>query len=255
MDFKKDLKMSAYRLIIFIISTILCITPAYAKETSALLVTSVYNNLVDVIDLQTQKSLGTITVGFVPHKMSMIPDTKLVYVANRGTKTAPGYSLSLIDLTNLKNTKTINLGLGCGPHGITAYQGKIYAACFDASSLKRYDPATDTVDWEVETGKNPHEVFILPTNNKAYTANQSGDSISIIDIATKKRIDVPVKRGAKPVPMAISPDHQKLWIGSRSGEIFILDIVTEKIDTSFKVGDSLFDLKFSPMENMSLQQI
>lgn len=238
--------MTKNRFIATLIIAIFLISPVFAIDKSVLLVTSVYNNLVDVIDLQTKKSLGTITVGFVPHKMAMIPDTKFVYVANRGTKLSPGFSLSLIDLNTLKNIKTINLGLGCGSHGVTAFQGKIYAACFDASTLKRYDPATNKIDWEVETGKNPHEVVILPKNNKAYTANQMGDSISIIDIVTKNRTDVQVKPGSQPVPMAISPDQQKIWIGTRSGEIYILDTATNKIENAFKVGDSLFDLKFTP---------
>lgn len=241
--------MAKIRFITSLLCAIFIFSPAYANEKSVLLVTSVYNNLVDVIDLQTHQSIGTVSVGFVPHKIAMIPNTKLVYVANRGTKKSPGFSLSTIDLNTLKNVKTINLGLGCGAHGITTYQGKIYTACFDASNLKRYDPATGKIDWEVETGKNPHEVIILPKNNKAYTANQSGDSISIIDLVTKDRKDVQIKTGAKPVPMAMSPDQQKLWIGTRSGEIFILDVVTEKIENTFKVGDSLFDLKFTPDGN------
>lgn len=240
------MSMGRFSIISLILSAIFFIAPVHANEEKVLLVTSVYNNVMDVIHLKTKKSIGTVTVGFVPHKMVVLPNTKLAYVANRGTKTAPGYSLSVIDLQTVKNVRTVNIGKGCGPHGIEEFSGKIYIACYDASYLKRYDPETDKMDWEVETGKNPHEVLVDPDHNKAYTANQSGDSISIIDIATKNRTDVPIKIGTHPSPITFTPDRKKLWIGTRSGEIYILNTITEKIETSFKVGDSLFDLKFTP---------
>ena len=64
----------------------------------------------------------------------------------------------------------------------------------DAATLAFVDPQSGTTLTTVRTGENPHEVASSPDGRFAIATNYGGDSLSVIDIATRKE----VKRVALP---------------------------------------------------------
>ena len=112
-------------------------------------------------------------------------DGKTAFASNYGTGPAPGHTISMIDLAS---------GQGAAPHrrraavaGRTASpfaSGKLYFTAEADKKIARYDPATDKIDWQFETGQNGTHM-VLPTKDARtiFTSNIASDSVSIIQQA------------------------------------------------------------------------
>ena len=70
------------------------------------------------------------------------------------------------------------------PHGLAVAGGKLYFTAEADKKIGRYDPATDKIDWQFETGQNGTHM-VLPTKDARtiFTSNIASDSVSIIQQA------------------------------------------------------------------------
>jgi YVTN family beta-propeller protein len=85
---------------------------ALALNDSRLLVTNQEDGSVSVIDTETLKEIGLITVGDKPEGISTHTDDRHVYVANWFDST-----VSVLDARTLKVTATIKTGVGSRAFG------------------------------------------------------------------------------------------------------------------------------------------
>src|SRR3989338_5966173 len=149
---------------------------------SKLLVGNSYNNSVTVVDINSMHKIGLVTVGIVPHQIVKMPNTEQVYIADKGTVAGLGTGLAVVNLNPLKLVKIINTQ-GCQLHALLPYQQKVYFACLNGNTIRRYDPATGKIDWEATVGKRPHDVLLV--NKTIYTSNQGDNTVGVLDINTK----------------------------------------------------------------------
>lgn len=221
---------------------------AGVAEQSYLLVLNKAENTLAIIDPQDYKVIAKVPTGEGPHEVIASADGKLAFVANYGTQTVLGNSLSVIDLEAKKELRRVDLGALRRPHGIVFINGKVYFTCEVNRLIARYDPAADKVDWIMGTGQDATHMLVATADAKRiYTANIRSNTVTVFDSTTPpmKVIQIPV--GNQPEGIDLSPDGKELWVGQNTeGKITIIDTATNKVKESLQTGGVPIRVKFTP---------
>lgn len=228
-----------------------CIGYSFAQQTKPLLLAlNKQESTLAVIDPATMKVIGKVPTGDGPHEVVASPDGKTAFVANYGAQT-PGSSLSVIDLTTLKETRRVDLMPLLRPHGLVEMSGKIYFTAEVNRSVGRYDPATNKVDWLMGTGQNgSHMVVVSSDQKRIYTANIGSDSVTAFEFnntppAASKITQIAV--GKQPEAIDLAPDGKEVWVGLNSDlGVDVVDSATLKVVERIKLGERPYRVKFSP---------
>lgn len=202
-----------------------------------------------IVNPATKQVLAKIRVGDTPHEAAATPDGKYAFASNYGGST-PGNSISVIDLAAQKEIHRLDLGPMRRPHGLAVFDGKLYFTCEVNKVIGRYDPETNQIDWLLGTGQDQtHMIELNRDGSQIYTANISGNTISIIDRTGEANwlvTSIPVGKG--PEGFDVTPDGKELWAaGSRDGSVSIIDIAGKRVTRTFNVQTKRSNrLRFTP---------
>ena len=97
---------------------VLAISVSPAARGAILLVANKSDHTIDLVDPATGSSGATLPTGHAPHEVAVSPDGKMAVVANYGDRSAPGSSLTVIDLERAAVQSTVDLGRHTRPHGV-----------------------------------------------------------------------------------------------------------------------------------------
>ena len=94
--------------------------------------------------------------------LSATPDSRTLLVANQGSRSKPGNTVSLIDLQTFKAVKTVVTG--SGTHGVAVdRQGRFaYVTNTYADTVSVIDIKSRAVVGTVRVGKGPNGVSVTP---------------------------------------------------------------------------------------------
>ena len=175
---------------------------------------------------------------FGPHGLSLYKDKILV---------ANNYNNS-ISLVNYKSCKEENnLYIGAHPNDIVAHDDIAYVSCGESNSLIIYDMINDRVNFEVPTGRFPHNIVLLEEENLIFISNMGDDSISVIDYINNKEIKR-IKVENTPTKINISRNKKYLYVCMSylgydiKGSVGIIELKTLELINKVKVGLSPIDL-------------
>jgi len=241
--------MQSYRLAFASATLALALLPAVGSAQT-LIVLNKNDATMSFIDPATGKTLGSVPTGEAPHEAAVSTDGKLAFAANYGAQT-PGNTISVIDIATRKEVRKLDVSPLRRPHGLFAYDGKLYFTAEINRAIARYDPATDKIDWILGTGQaGTHMVLSNKDGSVLFTANIGGDSMSVIErgnnpLAWNVTI-VPVGKG--PEGFDLSPDGKQLWAAhSRDGGVSVIDVATKKVTQTIDAQTKRSNrLKFTP---------
>ena len=119
-------------------------------------------NKVAVIDPASRKVIRKIAVGTVPIQLHATPDNRLLLVANQGTPTKPGTTVSVIDVASMKVAATIKTGAGA--HGVVIDRDgrNAFVTNTYANTVSVIDIAERKVVATVPVGKGPNGISMAP---------------------------------------------------------------------------------------------
>jgi YVTN family beta-propeller protein len=209
-----------------------------------------------IIDPATREVAAKVRTGDDPHEAAASSDGRLAFVSNYGSGTAPGHTISVIDLASQKEIHRVDLTPLARPHGLDFAGGKLYFTCEANKVIGRYDPDTNKVDWVLGTGQNTtHMVRVTDDLNRIFTANIGSNSISIFDrlgAADWTQTVVPVGKG--PEGFDITPDGKELWAAnSQDGSVSVINLAEKRVVRTFRVGTQRSNrLKFTPDGKLAL---
>ena len=205
-----------------------------------------------IIDPATMKVTGSVPTGTDPHEVVLSPDGKIAYVANYGNQT-PGNTLSVIDLTTVKELRRVDLSPLYRPHGIQMIGGKVYFTAETNRAIARYDPAANKIDWVMGTGQNgSHMIAGAGDQKKFVTANIGSDSVTIFEFANGAGNPGPSKIthvgiGKQPEAVDLSPDGKEVWAGlNTEGMVEVVDAAAYKSVQKINVGGRPYRVRFTP---------
>jgi YVTN family beta-propeller protein len=233
--------------------TILAFAPALISQSAAAQNLLVLNKegSVAIVDPVSQKVLGRAPTGDGPHEVVATTDGKLAVASNYGSGTAPGHTLSVIDIASRKEIHRFDTTPLLRPHGLFSIDGKVYFTAEGSKAIARYDPAANKIDWLVGTGQDgTHMVYVTKDQSQMFTSNIGSGTVSIF-AKTGPGQDwhqtvVPV--GPGPEGFDVTPDGRQLWAAnSGDGTVSIVDIASKKVIQTFPVGAKRSNrLKFTP---------
>ncbi len=203
------------------------------------------------VDVASGKILGRVPTGEGPHEVAVSEDGRTAYVANYGTGSSPGNTISVIDLATHKELRRADITPLRRPHGIDVADGKVYFTAEVNRLVGRYDPQANQVDWMLGTGQaGTHMVLVSRDASRMYTTNIGSNTITIIERGANPNAwnatTVPVGRG--PEGFDVSPDGRELWAAhSQDGGVSILDLAGKKVAETLDLKTKRSNrLKFTP---------
>lgn len=222
--------------------------PAAQSAGPQLLVLNKADATLAFVDPAARRVTATVPTGVGPHEVVVSADGRTAFASNYEA-TPP--TISVIDIATKKELRRVDVSPLRRPHGLALFDGKLYFTSETNRVVARYDPATNQVDQQIETGQaTTHMVTIARDGLRMITANIGGNSIAIFERATTTAVwnetVIPVGRG--PEGFDVSPDGRSIWAAhSQDGGVSIIDIATKKVVATLdlKTGRSN-RLKFTP---------
>jgi YVTN family beta-propeller protein len=202
---------------------------------------------IGVVDLKEGKLVKRIQSGSDPEQFALSADAKTLYVSNEDAG-----GLSVVDLASGKVVST--LPTGEEPEGVTlSPDGKfVYVTSENDGTVTIVDTAAAKVVKSVKAGHRPRSIRFLPDGSRAFVTNENDGSLTVIDAVKQERLhDIPLGEELKTMGMAITKDGSKLYVSTgRSKKVFVIDTATEKVLTSYEVGQRPWGIALSPDEKL-----
>ncbi|MDO9589686.1 MAG: putative Ig domain-containing protein [Microcella sp.] len=198
---------------------------------------------VRVIDTATGTITSTIAVGSSPQGIALSPDGTMLVTANAGSA-----NVSVISLPT--NTLLATVAAGPGSFDVVISPDSRYAYVANQVSSP---PSVSVIDLDSLTnvgsitgvGSYPTGIAMTADGTTLVTANYVGNSVSIIDVATRT-----VVANVAGVPdagrVSISPDGTTAYVTNYSAStISVIDLVTRTLSGAIPVGFQPFAVRFA----------
>jgi YVTN family beta-propeller protein len=212
----------------------------------ALLVLNKSDNALAIVNPANGKVVGTVPVGRNPHELAVSDDGKLAFSSNM-----QGNSISVIDLAAQKEIHRVDLPNLRTPHGLYFAAGKLYFTAQGDNAIARYDPATNQVDWKMDSGQTGTHMLVMTRDlGKIFTSNMTSDSIGMFQRASGgqdfKLTVIPVGKG--PEAIGLSPDGKQVWTATAGdSHVVIVDAASGTVVETVHVPmQSANRLQFTP---------
>ena len=185
-----------------------------------LVIASMGESRVAIVDATTYQTLATLETGKSPHEVRVSPDRRRAYVA-------AGKTITAIDLKGRKVKANFDLG-SYSAHDIRVSRDgrRIWAACAPAQTVLELDAETGRTLKAYKTEQQGSWfVEVTPDERKLYTPNLEGKSVSVIERATGR---VKVIRFGHPVyGIDITPDGREVWVSG--GDLAVISTSTDEV--------------------------
>lgn len=133
------------------------------------------------------------------------------------------------------------------PHGITiAPSGRFYVSQIDGNAVRRgaVDPNGESfATSSVAVGTQPAHIAIDPQGLHAYTANQGGQSISVVD-AEANALSATIPLTEQGFNVLVSPTEKRVYVTTAEGHLLVYDTETLQQLASIPVGGAANGIAF-----------
>lgn len=219
-----------------------------AAEPGTLVILNKADHTASILNAEDGKLIATIKTGTAPHEVAISADGKLAAVGNYGDQYSVGNSISIIDLAQLKVTKTISLGEYTRPHGIRFLTPDILIATAEAQQkIIKVSLKEEKVIGAISTTQRAsHMVVLDKSRHMAYTANIVDGTVSKLNVESDK-----LEKVFKATPgiegIGISPDGSEVWVANRnSHEVLVMNAANGEITHRLPSPQLPFRVEFSP---------
>lgn len=213
---------------------------------------------VNVVDLDTNTIIETITVGLAPASLAITPNGEFVYVLNYVTGNPDTGTISVIQTKDNTVVETIPgffgpFGIAITPNGKFAYVTNFGSNNFSplsggispevsGTTVSAVNLSTNTIEATITVGNQPAGVAITPDSRFAYVTNYNtfylGENftdltagegtVNIIDICTNTVLCRVLVVGASPSAIAISPNGTRAYVTNyTSNNVNVINIIDE----------------------------
>ena len=136
-------------------------------------------------------------------------------------------SVSVLDLLQLRNVKTIPVG--ASPTGVAASptRNEIYVANADSNNISIINAERNVVEATIGVHRAPYFVSVSSDGKRAYVANSGSANVSVIDL-DKRAVIATIRVGGAPGLARVSPDGKLVVVSNRADNtVSIID--TQKL--------------------------
>lgn len=137
--------------------------------------------MVAVIDIKTNRLVGTVKAGEGLHNIAFAPEKHLAYVTNSKSNT-----VTVIDTKKLAKISDINVGATPVPLAYSDASRLFYVASINGGTISAIDPARQRVVATIPTEPGVVALKFAPGGRFGFLVNQVTNKVSILDASTNK---------------------------------------------------------------------
>jgi PQQ-dependent catabolism-associated beta-propeller protein len=196
--------------------------PAFAG-TNHIFVSNEKGNGVTVLDATDYKPVTVVKTGARPRGMVFSPDHKLLYVACGGAN-----RIDIVDVAKLKVVGRLPGIDDPETFDLDKKGERLFISNEDDGELSIFDLTTKKLLKAVKVGLEPEGVLLSPDDTKVYVASEGSNIVSVVDIASGKRLDIGTD--TRPRRFALTPDNKELWVSTElAGRVDVIDVASNKV--------------------------
>jgi YVTN family beta-propeller protein len=206
-----------------------------------------------LIDLTSRKTVSTTGVDINGHEVTASSDGRFGYVpiygnSGVGKPGTDGGTIQIVDLQTGRAIDIINLPKPVRPHCAKfGPDGLLYVTAELANSVYAVDIHSRKVVAEIPTGRpESHMLVISPDGARAYTANVSSGSISVLDLREHALVTViPVAKMVQ--RLSLSPDGKWLFTHDQdAARIAVIDTSSNTISRWIDIPSTIYSSQPTP---------
>lgn len=205
-----------------------------------LLATNQFANTLSFIDPVTGKEIAVLPEQHITgHELETSPDGRSVFIpiygnSGVGKPGTDGHEILVVDVPSRRIAHVIDLGHGVRPHRavFNHADGLLYVTTELSNSVTIIDPKSLTVVGSIPTGKpESHMIVLSPDGHRAFTANVSTGTVSVLDLQARKLLTViPVADGVQRI--SISRDGSMVFTSDTTKhELDVINTATNTVKT------------------------
>ncbi len=213
-------------------------SPPPTVAHGVLLVANKAEHTLGIIDPDAGKQVATIPEGSVTgHEVIASPDGRLAYVpiygdSGVGKPGSDGNNMVVIDIASRKIIGNVDFGHGVRPHCpmFGPKDGLLYVSTELDKAIAVIDPHTLKIVGSVPTGRPESHMFAITHDGRfAYTTNVGSGTVSVLDIAGRKTLDV-ISVAPVVQRIALSVDDRYVFTSDQSKpQLAVIDTATRKV--------------------------
>jgi DNA-binding beta-propeller fold protein YncE len=204
-----------------------------------LLVANKAAHALGIIDPDSGRQIATVPEsGITGHEVVASPDGQYAFVpiygnSGVGSPGTDGSTMDVVDLVTRRTIQTVDFGSGVRPHCavIGPKDGLLYVTTELKQSVTIIDPRTFKIVGEIPTGQpESHMLAISPDGTRGYTANVGPGTVSVLDIANRKTLNV-IKVANHVQRISVSADGK--WVFTSDTEkprLAVISTATNKVE-------------------------
>ena len=200
---------------------------------------------IGVFDVQQNKLLRLIQSGSDPENFDLSKNGNQIFVSNEDDA-----KVSVVDIASGEITQVFPVGEE--PEGVKATpDGRfVYVTSEDTGTISVLDTTSAKLIKTFKVGHRPRSIAFLPDGSRAYVNAENDGTVVVID-AVKHQALQTISLGQpgviKPMAVLTSTDGKKLYVSTGRGhKVFVIDTATNKVESSFEVGERPWGIALSP---------
>lgn len=202
-------------------------TSTASPSSGLLLIVSMDESRLDIIDEATLRTVASLNTGKGPHEVRVAPDGRIAYVV-------AGRTITAVDVSARTIKRTFDLGEFAAHDVRVSRDGRqLWAACAPQQTVLELDAETGAVLNRFPTSRDgAWFVEVSPDETKLYTPNLEGTSVSVITRATAAVKVLPLDYRAYGIDR--TPDGTHVLVSGRSVAVIDTssDVVSRTIATT-----------------------
>ncbi len=158
---------------------------AYSDLSQQLFVAGSEEDAVSVIDESSREVIKQLQLNFgdTPSRLALSPDSRYLYVLNRGSNT-----LSVIDILAFQEIARLNVGNGPVGIAVDAFTGLIYVSSKFSSDIEVFDPTSFAQVASITAGAQAGEISLNSVDKVLYVSHLTLRDISVVDLASGRAL-------------------------------------------------------------------
>jgi DNA-binding beta-propeller fold protein YncE len=200
-----------------------------------LYVAALGNNTVEVLDLKSNSHLKSLPGFREPQGIAVVPDGKLVAVAN-----GQGEGVQFVDASDYHQARAVRLGNDSDNVRYDPAATRLFVG-YGGGALAAISPADGRVLGEAKLSGHPESFQLERFGSRAFVNVPTADQIAVVDRAAMRVIATwPVVGAKSNFPMALDEPNHRVFVGCRRpAKALVYDTTMEKQISSFDiVGDT-----------------
>lgn len=174
---------------------------------------------VSFVSLETGE-VKEVGVGYLPHEVAVNETHAFVsnyghqHVRSSSLANSPGNTISMIDLSNFKLVKNIELGSGkCAPHGVATSKDSrfVYVTCEGQQEIAVIDAVNGQLVKKLRTNQPGSHMLVKDSKNRLFVTNFWIGTVSVIDTDTGELVKQ-IFTGRSTEGIGLSLDEKWLYV-------------------------------------------